>query len=127
MNQNKKVNCKSCGELISIKESYLVDGVRVCDDCYLEKSQRVIACNPLVTFSAKKFQASDGVEAKDRLNDIQKAIFNFIASKGKVTVKELSEKFNLSKNETENQIAILRHLELTKAKKEDYKIYIVAF
>jgi len=127
MNQNKKVNCQSCGDLISIKESYLVDGVRVCDDCYLEKSQRVIACNPLVTYSAKKFQTSDGVEAKDRLNDIQKNIFNLIKSKGKVTVKELSEKFNLSKNETENQIAILRHLELIKAKKEDNKIYIIPF
>ena len=127
MNQNGKVKCENCGDLISINESYLVDGVRVCDDCYLEKNQRVIACNPLVTYSAKQFQASDGVKAEERLNHKQKAIFNFIKSEGKVTVKELSEKFNLSKNETENQIAILRHLELTKAKKEDDKICIIPF
>ncbi len=127
MNQAEKVKCQSCGEEISVEESYLVDGLRVCDDCYLEKSQRVIACNPLATYSAKQFQASDEIQAKERLTDRQKVIFNFIKSKGKATVKELSEKFNLSKSEIENQIAILRHLELTKAKKEDNKIYIVPF
>ena len=127
MNQGKNVKCQSCGDEISVKDSYIVDGIRVCDDCYLDKSQRVIACNPLVTYSAKQFQALDGIEPEERLNEIQKAIFIFIKSKGKVTVKEISEKFNLSKPETENQIAILRHLELTKAKKEDNKIYIVPF
>lgn len=127
MSQTEKVNCQSCRDKIPFEDSYLVDGLRVCDDCYLDKSQRVIACNPLVTYSAKQFQASDGVEAKERLNDRQKVIFNFIKSKGKATVKELSEKFNLSKSEIENQIAILRHLELTKAKKEDDKIYIIPF
>ena len=127
MNQVEKIKCQSCGDEISINESYLVDGLRVCDDCYLENNQRVIACNPLVTYSAKRFQASDAVEAKERLNDIQKAIFNFIKSEGKATVKELSEEFNLSKTETENQIAILRHLELTKAKKDGNRIYIVPF
>jgi len=127
MNQAEKVKCQSCGEEISVEESYLVDGLRVCDDCYLDKSQRVIACNPLATYSAKQFQASDEIQAKERLTDRQKVIFNFIKSKGKATVKELSEKFNLSKSEIENQIAILRHLELTKAKKEDNKIYIIPF
>jgi late competence protein required for DNA uptake (superfamily II DNA/RNA helicase) len=127
MNQTEKENCQICGDEISVEESYLVDDVRVCDDCCLEKSQRVIACNPLVTYSAKRFQDSDGVEAKERLNDTQKAIFDFIKSEGKVTIKDLSEKFNLSKTDTENQVAILRHLELTKAKKVIDKIYIVPF
>jgi hypothetical protein len=127
MNQTEKENCQICGDQISVDESYLVDDVRICDDCYLEKSQRVIACNPLVTYSAKRFQDSDGVEAKERLNDTQKAIFDFIKSEGKVTIKDLSEKFNLSKTDTENQVAILRHLELTKAKKVIDKIYIVPF
>jgi late competence protein required for DNA uptake (superfamily II DNA/RNA helicase) len=127
MNQTEKENCQICGDEISVEESYLVDDVRICDDCYLEKSQRVIACNPLVTYSAKRFQDSDGVEAKERLNDTQKAIFDFIKSEGKVTIKDLSEKFNLSKTDTENQVAILRHLELTKAKKVIDKIYIVPF
>ena len=127
MDQNERIECQSCGNEISINESYIIDDLRVCDDCYLEKNQRVIACNPLVTYSAKRFQAADGVEAIERLNDTQKAIFIFIKLKGKATVKELSDRFNLSKSETENQIAILRHLELTKAKKENDQIYIIPF
>ena len=122
-----KVTCQSCGCKISCEESYVVEGVTVCDDCYLDKSHRVIACNPLATYSAKRFHDSDGLEAEERLNDTQKTIYNFIKSEGKVIPQELSDKFGLSKTETENQIAILRHLELTKAKKEDHKIYIVPF
>jgi len=127
MSETGKVKCQSCGCEILSEESYVLNGLTVCDDCYLEKSHRVIACNPLATYSAKRFQESDGLEAEDRLNDQQKAIYEFIKSKGKVTPQELVDKFNLSKAETENQIAILRHLELTKGKKEGDKTYIVPF
>ena len=123
----RKVKCQSCGCKISCEESYVLEGLTVCDDCYLEKNHRVIACNPLATYSAKRFQDADGVEAEERLNDMQNAIYEFSKSEGKVTLQELSDKFGLSKAETENQIAILRHLELTKAKKEGNKIYIVPF
>ena len=122
-----KVKCQSCGFEISCEDSYVLDGIKVCDDCYIEKSHRVIACNPLVTYSAKRFQESDGLEAKERLNDLQKAIYEFIKSKGKASPQELRNRFNISQTETENQTAILRHLELTKAKKEGDKIYIVPF
>jgi len=127
MAEKGKVKCQSCGCEISCEESYVLDGLTVCDDCYLEKSHRVIACNPLATYSAKRFQETDGLEAKERLNDLQKAIYEVIKSKGKVSPQELRNRFNLSQAETENQIAILRHLELTKGKKEGDKTYIVPF
>ncbi|PVX26724.1 MAG: hypothetical protein CW691_00445 [Candidatus Bathyarchaeum sp.] len=127
MTEPSKVKCQCCGCEISCDDSYVVDGLTVCDDCYLEKSHRVVACNPLATYSAKRFQDTDGLEAKERLNEQQKAIYEFIKSKGKVTRQELCSRFNLSQAETENQIAILRHLELTKGKKEGSKIYIVPF
>jgi predicted HTH transcriptional regulator len=104
-----------------------LNDITLCDDCYLEKSYRVKACNPMATYSAKRFQESDGLDARERLNDLQKAIYEFIKSKGKATGQELSNRFNISQAETENQLAILRHLELTKAKKEKNRIYIVPF
>ena len=121
------IKCQSCGCKISVEESYVLDGLTVCDDCYLEKSHRVIACNPLATYSAKRFQESDGLEAEERLKQQQKAIYTFVKFRGKVTPQELVEKFNLSRAELENQIAVLRHLELTKGKKEGNTIYIVPF
>jgi late competence protein required for DNA uptake (superfamily II DNA/RNA helicase) len=127
MSKNRKIRCQCCGNEISDQESYVVDGLTICDDCYLERSHRVKTCNPLATYSAKQFQKSDGLDAEKRLNHKQKAIYTYVKSKGKVTPKEISNKFTLSQTETENQLAILRHLELTKAKKEENKIYIIPF
>lgn len=127
MPKNKQKKCQSCGCEISLEESYIFDDLALCDDCNLERSHRVKTCNPLATYSAKRFQDSDGLEATERLNDIQKAIYELIKSQGRTTVQEISSRFKLSQVETENQIAILRHLELTKAKKEQNRIYIVPF
>ena len=122
-----KMNCQSCGSEVAVEASYVFAGLTVCDDCYLEKCHRVMACNPLATYSAKRFQESDGIEPEERLNDQQKTIFLFVKSRGKVTPKEVMNKFNLSLSEVENEFAVLRHLELTKGKKEGSKIYMVPF
>jgi hypothetical protein len=127
MTENEKTKCQGCGCEISCEESYVLDDITLCDDCYLESRHRVKTCNPLATYSAKRFQESDGLEATERLNNQQKAIYEFIKSRGKATLKEISSKFGLSPAETENQLAILRHLELTKGRKEDNRIYIVPF
>lgn len=127
MAETRKVKCQGCGCEISVEESYVHNGLTLCDDCYLDKSHRVITCNPLATYSAKRFYESDGIEAEKRLNEQQKAIYNYIKTKGKATAKELLAEFKLSSSELENQIAVLRHLELTKGKKEGSKIYLVPF
>ena len=127
MSKSKQTKCQGCGCMVSLEESYVYNELTLCDDCYLEKSHRVIACNPLATYSAKRFQESDGLEATERLNGTQKAIYTYIKSEGKATPKQIADRFRLSQTETENQLAILRHLELTKAKKEENKIYIVPF
>jgi predicted HTH transcriptional regulator len=127
MPKNEQNKCQCCGCEISVEESYVLDDLTLCDDCYLDRSHHVKACNPLATYSAKRFQESDGLEATERLNDLQKAIYTLIKSRGKVTPKQISSHFGLSTAETENQIAVLRHLELTKGKKEGDTVYIVPF
>ena len=122
-----KQTCDVCGCKISAEENYVLDDQTFCDDCYLERIHHVKTCNPVVTYSAKRFQQSNGIKPEERLNKKQKKIYNFIKTRKKVTQHEISTQFGLSKTETENQLAILRHLELTKAKKEGNKIYIVPF
>jgi len=127
VSKSEKTKCQGCGCEVSSEEIYVMDNLALCDDCHLERSHRVKTCNPLATYSAKRFQESDGLEAEERLNDKQKQIYSFIKSKGKATFQEISSHVNISQTETENQLAILRHLELTKGKKEGNKIYIVPF
>ncbi len=126
MTGTEKGNCQNCGCEISREESYVLNGQTLCEDCYLQESHPVRTCDPWPTYSAKRLKTSGGRKAEESLTDLQKAIYEFIKSKGKVTKQELAYKFNLSQVKTENLLAILRHLELTKAKKED-KIYIVLF
>jgi hypothetical protein len=125
MTENEKTVCQRCGCKVSCEDQYVVNGLVLCDDCYLEESNPVKACNPLAVYSAKRFQESNGSEAK--LTDQQQAIYNYIKTKGKATPQELCNKFGLSQRELENQVAVLRHLELTKGKKEGNKIYVVPF
>ncbi|MCW4016859.1 MAG: ArsR family transcriptional regulator [Candidatus Bathyarchaeota archaeon] len=127
MSENKQNKCQQCGCPVSSEDQYVLNGVTLCDDCYLEEKNPVQACNPLAVYSAKRFQESGGPDADANLTEQQKAIYSFVKSKGKVTPQELCSKFGLSQRQLENQVAILRHLELTKGKKEGNKIYIVPF
>jgi predicted HTH transcriptional regulator len=121
------MKCQSCGSTISVEESYVLNGRTLCEDCYLEEGHPVKACNPWAVHSAKQLQKQSGTRAEENLTDTQKAIYTFVKSKGKVTIRELVDNLNLSRTEIEKQLAILRHLELTKGKLEDKKTYIVPF
>jgi predicted HTH transcriptional regulator len=105
----------------------VLNGHTLCEDCYLEESHPVRTCDPWPAYSAKRLKTSGSLEAEESLTALQTAIFNFIKSEGKVAKQELTDKFGLSQMKIENQLAILRHLELTKAKKEGEKIFIVLF
>lgn len=122
MPRSENGNCQNCGCKVLREESYLLNGRTLCEDCYLEESHPIRTCNPWPAYSAKRLRTS-----KERLTDLQKAIYNYIKSKGTVTKQELADKFSLSYVKIENQLAILRHLDLTKIKKEKEKTYTVLF
>jgi predicted HTH transcriptional regulator len=77
--------------------------------------------------SAQRFRKASGLEEATGLTEQQRAIYEFIKSKGKVTGVELYTKFRLSPQELENQIAILRHCELVKGRKEGKEVYLTPF
>ncbi len=58
---------------------------------------------------------------------MQRAIYEFIRDKGKVTRGEVMENFNISEGELKTQVAVLRHCELAKGHKEDNRVYLVPF
>ena len=97
------------------------------EDCYIKATHRVQTCDPLAVRSAKRFRKTSGLEATEGLTELQRAICEFIKSRGKVTSEELFSTFHLSPQELENQIAILRHCELIKGQKEGNKVYLTPF
>ena len=123
----EKAKCQNCGQQITQKESLKWEGQVLCEDCYIEASHRIRACDPWAVHSARQFRKMSGIEAAEGLTQQQRAIYEFIKSKGKVTIEELSSTFHLPYQEAENQIAILRHCELIKGQQEGDKIYITIF
>jgi hypothetical protein len=127
MTEPEKVKCQICGCETSKENSYTFKGLILCEDCHMEEAHPVVTCDPKAVHSAKVLSQADKPNAKDSLDDQQKAIYKFVTDKGKVTLQEICAEFNLSPVRAQNQLAILRHLELTKGKKEDDNTYIVPF
>ena len=127
MSESGKVKCQICGCEISEEDSYLFKGAILCEDCHMEETHPVQTCDPKALHSAKVLGQADKASGKDSLDDQQKALYKFITDKGKVTLKEICAELDLSPVRAQNQLAILRHLELVKGKKEADNTYIVPF
>lgn len=121
------VKCQKCGREIPGGQGLKHGQQILCEDCYIDATHRIQTCDPLAVRSAKLFRKASGLEAAEGLTDQQKAICEFIKSRGKVTGEELVTMFHISPQELENQIAILRHCELVKGQKEGSKVYLTTF
>ena len=127
MAETGKLKCQICGCEISKENSYMFKGAILCEDCHMEETHPVQTCDPKALYSTKILCQADKPSGKDSLDDQQKALYRFVTDKGKVTLQEICTEFNLSPVRAQNQIAILRHLELVKGKKEGDNTYIVPF
>lgn len=119
--------CAACGRELAEEDSIEDEGKVFCEDCYIEGHHKIQACNPWAVRSKKIFREEAGLEGTDGLTDLQKAIYEFIVSRGGAKKEEIAEKFGISPRETENQFALLRHCELVKGQKRANGVYLVPF
>jgi len=122
-----KMNCDRCGHEIPEGESYTYRGETLCEDCYLDIRLEVKACDPWAVYSATRYRESSKLKGTEGLNELQKAIYEFVKSKGKVTREEVMGNLSISEQEMQTQLAILRHCEFIKGHKEDDKVYLIPF
>jgi hypothetical protein len=123
---SQTIKCDICGCDLSKEETYSLKGKTLCEDCHMEETHPVKICNPLPVRSAKKLTESKK-DPKESLSELQKSIYNHIVNNQNVTAKKLCTKFSLTEVKLNNQLAILRHLELVKGKKDGVNVYIVPF
>ncbi len=120
-------NCYKCQEKVVEEDLYYYQEQRVCEDCYMELLQRPKTCDVAAVQMAKKHRQKTGQTGTDGLLDIQKDIYNYILEKEKATRQEVMAALNISDLELDKQIAILRHCELVKGRKEGNQVYLVSF
>ena len=121
------MKCERCQEVIPKGESYNHRGLTLCEDCYIGALQPPRSCDVAAVHSAKTHRQLSGQTGTDGLTDLQKGLYNYVKSNRKATRQELMEKFDLKEWDLEKQIAILRHCELVKGRKEGDLVYIVLF
>ena len=128
MTQNK-LKCESCGELTPKEWTLELNGKVMCEDCYIDKQQKqtLKACDPFAVQSAKMVRKLYGQVGTEGLTELQKRICEFIQKNGKATADQLRSEFDLTSQQLEKEVAILRHCELVRAKKIDGQVYIVPF
>jgi len=125
MAKDNTVKCQECGCEIAEGDCLISQGKTLCEDCYMDVSQRIKVCDPWGERSKLVFRETHGLTGTEGLSDLQKSIYEFIKTKGKVTKEELAKEFNLKPSILENEFAILRHCQLLKGKKEDDEVYLV--
>jgi len=121
------MKCNRCGHEIQESDAYTHLGETLCEDCYLDIRLEVKACDPWAVHSATRLRESSGLEGAEGMTEVQKGIYEFVKSKGKVTREEVMENLSLSEQEMQSQFAILRHCELVIGHKEGDKVYLVPF
>jgi hypothetical protein len=82
------------------------------------------ACDPMVVASAKSFRKELKQSGTAGLNERQKQIYSVIEQRGQITKEELIKIIHIKPEELESKFAILRHCELTRAFKQDDKVYL---
>ena len=118
------MRCSKCNQDAPEDQTYVHLGETLCEDCYLEAISRVKACDPWAVYHATRACENMGLEGTEGLTELQKAIYNFIKSRGRVTGEEVMENFRLSRQDIETNFAILRHCNLVRGYKENGNIYL---
>jgi hypothetical protein len=121
------VRCSKCSQEVPEDRIYVHGGEPLCEDCYLEAIHRVKACDPWAVHAATRAREILGLKGTEGLSELQKAIYEFIKDRGKVTREEIMKNFRLPQHEMETQFAILRHCELVRGHKEKGTIYMTTF
>jgi hypothetical protein len=117
--------CAKCGKEIEKSRGYEYRGNAYCEDCYMDILSPPKACDPWAVHSAKTF-----LQGKDRFSVLtprQLNLVNYLREKGEATMEELRENLNLTEETLKREFAVLRHMEILKAKKKEDKIFYLLF
>jgi hypothetical protein len=122
-----KIKCESCGEMTPKDLTMEHIGKIMCEDCYIDAQETVKACDPFAVQSAKLVRELSGQTGTEGLTELQKQIYEHVKSKGTASNEELISKFELTTQQLEKELAILRHCELIKGQEIDGNVYVVPF
>jgi len=121
------MKCDRCQQEISENDRLVHGSLSLCEDCYLEEVSKPQVCDPWAAYNAQSVRENMGLEGEAGLTALQQTLYQFVKEKGKVSMDEILEAFNLTRNELMTSFAVLRHCSLVRGCKEKDGIYITTF
>jgi hypothetical protein len=121
------IKCARCGIDVAKEDAYQYRNQELCEDCYMGALQAPKTCDVAAVQHAVKHRQASGQTGTDGLLDLQKEIYELIKRKGRVSRAEVMEELGLPEWELDKQIAVLRHCELVKGRKEKDGVSLVLF
>jgi len=118
------VECEICGAAIGPGEERQHEGRTVCEDCFIDASTQVKACDPWAVRSAKNTEKMMGGEAS--LSPLQSRILEVLEETGGLEAPELLARLGegVAAKDLETQFALLRHMEKARAEKRGDRVFL---
>jgi hypothetical protein len=117
------VECEICHAAIEPGEEREHQGRTVCEDCFIDASMQVKACDPWAVRSAKSTEKMMGGTT---LNPLQTRILEVLEETGGLEAPELLARLGegVTAKDLETQFALLRHMEKARAEKRGDRIVL---
>jgi hypothetical protein len=112
------MKCQKCGTDINSNDAMEMQGMTVCEDCYIDLAAKPKTCDPWAVYSAKNLEATG---SQPVLTQTQLSIVDYLEKNGPVPPEKLASETGLSMDEFEREMAALRHMEKIRAKLENGK------
>ena len=119
------MQCGKCGQEIEKDQGYEYRGKVYCEGCYMDILSPPKGCDPWAVYSAQ-----GSLKGKDKFSTLtprQINMVNYLRQKGEASMEEMVEKLNLTEETLKREFAVLRHMEILKAKKKADKVFYLLF
>ncbi len=119
------MQCGKCGQGIEEDQGYEHRGKLYCEGCYMNILSPPKSCDPWAVYSAKG--ALKGKDKFSALTAQQLRIVNYLRGKGEAIIEDIVAELSLTEDVFQREFAVLRHMEILKAKKTEGKVLYVLF
>ena len=115
--------CTRCGAgLQEAPRGYF--GEALCEDCYVEALSPVRTCDPWPVHCTRSLKDLPGGLT---LTARQQQLYELVKERGEVSSLDAASALGVSEDEVHRGFAVLRHLEMLRARKKDQGIFLTRF
>jgi hypothetical protein len=120
------VECSRCHRELTEDQSYIYQGEVFCEDCLMDAGLSMKECDPWATYVDKRSGVQPGMKRAEKLTEMERSVYEFVKSRGRVTREEVMEGLGLSETDLKVQLVPLMHSEMVKEAGEGGKQYLVS-